>query len=80
VSIPSNVAEGAGRGGDREFGQYIRGASGSARELVAQLLIASDVGYLDPVTLRRLEEDFAVIRGKLRVLERSLISEIRDTR
>jgi four helix bundle protein len=52
VSIPSNIAEGAARTGDREFAQILNVARGSLSELETQLLIASDLGYInsnDPV-------------------------------
>ena len=34
VSIPSNIAEGCGRGGKTELGQFLKIALGSANELV----------------------------------------------
>ena len=45
VSIPSNIAEGAGRGGDRSFAQFLRIAAGSASETETQLQIARDLDY-----------------------------------
>jgi len=38
VSIPSNISEGAARGGDREFIQFLIIARGSLSELETQLL------------------------------------------
>ena len=52
VSIPSNIAEGAARAGEREFAQFLSIARGSLSELETQLLIATDLGYIkndDPV-------------------------------
>lgn len=48
VSIPSNLAEGAARAGQREFAQFVNIASGSLSELETQLLLSADLGYLDP--------------------------------
>lgn len=47
VSIPSNLAEGAARTGQKEFAQFLSIAKGSLSELETQLLIAADPGYLD---------------------------------
>ncbi len=47
VSVPSNLAEGAARTGQREFAQFLNVASGSLSELETQLLIAVDLGYLE---------------------------------
>lgn len=47
VSVSSNLAEGAARS-NREFGRFIQIARGSNAELRAQLLLAHDLGYLDP--------------------------------
>ncbi len=49
VSIPSNIAEGEGRAGDRELSQFLCHARGSLHELETQLLIARHLGYVaDP--------------------------------
>jgi four helix bundle protein len=47
VSISSNIAEGFERGSRKEFIQFLYIAKGSAGELRSQLLIASDLGYLE---------------------------------
>jgi four helix bundle protein len=46
VSIPSNIAEGSARTGEREFAQFLNIARGSLSELETQLIIASDLGYV----------------------------------
>ena len=46
VSIPSNIAEGSGRAGSREFLQFLSIARGSSAELETQLLLATEIGYL----------------------------------
>jgi four helix bundle protein len=45
ISVPSNIAEGYGRGRAREFQQFLRVARGSVRELDTQLELARRLGY-----------------------------------
>jgi four helix bundle protein len=40
VSIPSNIAEGAGRNSNKEFVQFLGIANGSTFELITQLILA----------------------------------------
>ena len=47
VSVPSNVAEGAGRNGNNEFINFLGIACGSCCELDTQLILASRLGYLE---------------------------------
>lgn len=49
VSIPSNIAEGASRGFDKEFVQFLHIALGSLSELETQILIAGNLQYLSNV-------------------------------
>ena len=70
VSIPSNISEGAARGGDREFIQFLIIARGSLSELETQLLISKDLGYMSdtPDIQERIDKLFALIGGLLRSL------------
>lgn len=47
VSIPSNVAEGAGRQSKLEFRQFLYIALGSSIELETQLIISRNLGFID---------------------------------
>jgi len=47
VSIPSNIAEGAGRNSPKEFNQFLGIASGSLSELNTQLIIANRLTFID---------------------------------
>lgn len=46
VSIPSNIAEGSGRGTNKDFCRFLNIALGSAYELETQLTISNKLGYL----------------------------------
>ena len=46
VSIPSNIAEGAGRSTNKEFRHFISIANGSAYELHTQLLLLIELGLV----------------------------------
>lgn len=46
VSIPSNIAEGYGRGYDKELIHFLYVSLGSASELETQLIISKDINYL----------------------------------
>ena len=47
ISVPSNIAEGAERKGDKEFANFLSYSSGSCAELMTQIMIATEVGELD---------------------------------
>jgi four helix bundle protein len=48
VSIPSNIAEGSGRKGTKEFVQFLYIALGSCAELETQVMLAESLGFIDP--------------------------------
>jgi len=51
VSIASNIAEGAGRKSEKDFGHFLQISLGSAFEVETQLHIAYKLGYLTKDTL-----------------------------
>jgi len=47
VSIPSNIAEGAGRNSKKEFNNFLGIANGSSYELQTQLIISNKLNLLN---------------------------------
>ncbi len=74
VSIPSNIAEGHGRSGPREFAHHLSVAYGSLCETETQLLIAGELAYNDQRTTDALLSQTADVRRLLRGLLRSVRS------
>ena len=50
VSIPSNIAEGCGRGTNKELYHFLNIASGSLAEVETQLFISYTLGYIDDMS------------------------------
>ncbi len=65
VSIPSNIAEGDERDTDKEAVRHLYIAKGSAAELLTQLMIAHEIGYIDEPTFMKLEERCVAISSML---------------
>ena len=72
ASIPSNIAEGCGRSGNREFARYLQVGMGSAREVEYQLLLARDLGYLEAGRYAELETMITSVEKMLRSLIRKV--------
>ena len=64
VSIPANIAEGAGRYSTKEFAHFLSNAQGSASELETELIIAHRLGYLSEALFLELIADLERI-GRL---------------
>ena len=79
-SIPSNIAEGCGRGGAGELARFVQIASGSASELEYQLLLALDLGYLSPEVHKDAEREITEIKRMLTGFNAQVRSSIRQPR
>lgn len=72
VSIMSNLAEGSGRGSDRELLRFVRIALGSAREVESHLILAQDLRFAKPERLSSLRKEVQEIRSMLAGLAKRL--------
>ena len=79
VSVPANIAEGACRGGRREFARYLNVAVGSAGELEYHLLLASDLALLDRPQYAVLDEQATDVKRMLAGLIRKLREGVTST-
>ncbi len=72
ISIPSNIAEGHGRAGLKEYAHHVSVAYGSLSELETQILIAQRLGYHPEdethILLLRVGEVRRLLRGLLESL------------
>lgn len=76
-SVPANIAEGCGRRGDAEFHRFLQMAMGSASELEYHLLLARDLGYLDPSHHKQLTDEATRVKRMLASLIRT-VDEARE--
>lgn len=76
ASIAANIAEGCGRSNDGDFGRFLDTAMGSANELDYHLLLAKDLGLLDPRKYADLRERILEVKRMLS----TLIRKIQDDR
>lgn len=68
ISIASNIAEGFERDGNKEFINFLYISKGSCGELICQLEIAKELGYLETENyqeLSNLAEEISRTLGKL---------------
>ena len=47
ASVPSNIAEGNGRTGNRDYAHFLSIARGSLYETITQLELAKELGYIE---------------------------------
>ena len=70
VSVPSNIAEGAGRGTPADFRRFLRIARGSLSELETQLILAVELGYVRQS--HQVDEQISALFRLMKGLERKL--------
>jgi four helix bundle protein len=78
ISIPSNIAEGSGRGSDRDFRRFLRHSLGSANEVEYDLLLARDLGFLPAGDFERMAGRIAEVRRMLSGLIDTLTNDATD--
>ncbi len=62
VSIPSNIAEGCGRGTSKSLSHFLDIAMGSACELETQVYLAHDLKFIETSKMEMLTDEINQIR------------------
>jgi len=77
VSICSNIAEGCGRRGDREFRRFLDIAMGSACELECETILSFDLVFITEAVQERVLAVLIEIKRMLGGLKRRLVCPLR---
>jgi len=72
VSIPSNIAEGAGRKANKDFSRFCSIAQGSCNELETQLLLAQELKYITPEQTIEIREAIVEISKMINSFQKKL--------
>ncbi len=72
ISVPANIVEGHARQTTKEYLQFLYNARGSVEETRYHLLLARDLGYLDPERYAELETQYEEVSKMLNALIQSL--------
>lgn len=73
VSVPSNIAEGCGRETQKDQTHFLTIANGSLMEILSQLDVACDLGYIS-------QEEFDEIEVLIKEEEKMILGMIRKRR
>ena len=72
ISIPSNIAEGAGRNTNKEFNNFLGIAQGSSFELDTQLIISNRLNFISSQEYQNIELQLEHIQNMTAKLKKSL--------
>ncbi len=76
VSIPSNIAEGSGRGSNKEFARFLSISLASSYELETQLIVANRLNFLTESTIQETTRKLHEIQKMIFSLHKKFESQI----
>ncbi len=72
ISIPSNIAEGCGRGTEKDLNRFLDYSIGSSCELETQLYVAFDLDFIDDKVMESMTDEVRQIRKMIIAYQRTL--------
>ena len=76
ISVPSNIAEGTSKASPKEQFHFLEIAYGSLMEIMCQLEISLDLGYINQTQFYQLEKDIVMIYKMLSSMQSTLKTRI----
>ncbi|MEP1151270.1 MAG: four helix bundle protein [Balneola sp.] len=71
-SIPTNIAEGCGRGSDSQFAYFLNIALGSASELEYQIILSKDLRFINDENCQAILDDLIEVKKMLSKLYKAV--------
>jgi len=72
ISVSSNIAEGSGRNSDADFAHFLEIAYGSLMEVISQLFLAIDEGYITQLQFDEIASEADILASQLVALSKTL--------
>lgn len=76
VSIPSNIAEGSGRGSNKEFARFLSISLASSYEIETQLIVANRLNFLTETIVQEITKKLHEIQKMIFSLHKKFESQI----
>lgn len=72
VSVPSNIAEGCGKGTEKDLNRFLDNAVGSSCEIETQLYLAYDLEFIDKMVMESSTDEIQQIRRMIIAYQKTL--------